>query len=126
MTLDNVQLCSGFVSSLFEHTHPPIPYLEKSHLIDIRRRLGELDASLWIEKAWAPSIQRIGDESLMERFLTIPNITTSQLRQANTVRLYLWVITIADICDTTGYFIPSGVLNGDWQAGSDLKWPFQP
>jgi len=53
-------------------------------------------------------------------------VTQSQLRRANTVRLYLRVITLADLCDPTGNYIPSSMLNGDWQAGSDLLWPFQP
>ena len=53
-------------------------------------------------------------------------VTQSQLRRANTVRLYLRVITLADLCNPTGNYIPSSMLNGDWQAGSDLLWPFQP
>ena len=40
-------------------------------------------------------------------------------------RLYLRVLTIADLADPTGQFIPDGMLNGDWQAGSDIHWPHQ-
>ncbi len=36
-----------------------------------------------------------------------------------TVRLYLRVITIADLTDPEGSTIPDGMLTGDWQAGSD-------
>ena len=56
----------------------------------------------------------------MERFTTIPRITKGQLKQANTVRLYLRVITIADLTDPEDSTIPYGMLTGDWQAGSDL------
>lgn len=126
VTLDNVQLCSGFTTPLLEHTHTPISYLDKSYIIDLRRRLGSLDATIWIEKAWTSSLQRVGDMALMERFTSIPRVTRAQLRQANAVRLYMRVITIADLCDTTGRFVPNGMLNGDFQAGSDLMWPYQP
>jgi hypothetical protein len=51
----------------------------------------------------------------MERFTTIPRITTGQLKQANTVRLYLRVISIADLTDPEGSTIPDGMLTGDWQ-----------
>jgi len=126
VTLDQVQLCSGFVLPIMEHPTLQIRYLGHSYLLDVRRRLNEIDASLWIEKAWTPHLQRVGDAALMERFLTIKGITTAQLRRANTVRLYLRVVTIADLCDPTGSYIPGGMLTGDWQAGSDLLWPHQP
>ena len=35
------------------------------------------------------------------------------------------VLTIADIADPSGEFIPDGMLTGEWQAGSDMFWPFQ-
>ena len=59
----------------------------------------------------------------MECFTAIPRITTGQLKQANTGRLYLRVISIADLTDPEGSTIPDGMLTGDWQAGSNLLWP---
>ena len=49
----------------------------------------------------------------MEGFTTIPGITKGQFKQANTVRLYLRVITIADLTDPDGSTIPDGMLTGD-------------
>ena len=48
------------------------------------------------------------------------------LTRVNEVRIYLRVVTIADLADEEGEYIPDGMLCGDWQAGSDLKWPRQP
>ena len=73
-----------------------------------------------------PSLQREGDASLMERFMTIEWATQSILRKVNDVQLYLRVVTIADLADESGQVIPDGILCGDWQAGSDLVWPRQP
>lgn len=126
VTLDNVQICTGFTHPMLEMTHHTITYLETSFIVDLHRRLGEMNATIWVEDAWTPKLQRLGDEALMERFISVPGVTTSQLRQANTVRIYLRVVTIADLANDTGRYIPSGMLNGDWQAGSDLKWPYQP
>jgi ribonuclease HI len=85
-----------------------------------------MKAFLWIEDIWVPQLQREGDEALMQRFLRCPQISRAMLRQANAVRLYLRVVTIADLADAGGTFIPAGMLTGKWQAGSDLKWPYQP
>ena len=126
VTLDSVQMCSGFTTPILETTTEPISYLSPSYIIDLRRRMSEMKAFLWIEDVWAPKLQREGDASLMQRFLQCPQISRAMLRQANAVRLYLRVVTIADLADAGGTFIPAGMLTGKWQAGSDLKWPYQP
>jgi len=92
----------------------------------MRKQLNEIKATMWIEDAWQPKLQRIGDESIMERFAQIPTITKGQLKRANSVHLYLRVVTIVDLSDPQDTSIQGGMLTGDWQAGSDLKWPYQP
>ncbi len=66
VTLDTVQLASGFTSPILEFTDPPVTYLDKSFIIALRHRLKRMDAAVWIEHSWTPQLQRIGDESLME------------------------------------------------------------
>ena len=126
VALDSVQMCAGFTSPILEHTAIGVRYLEQSYIIELRTRLHEMQASLWIEKKWTPALQRVGDHSLMEQFAQLPGITRTALRQANAVRLYLRVVTIADLADVGGTFIPANMLDGGWRAGSDLKWPYQP
>ena len=123
VTLDHIQLTSGFVLPILSNTLEPINYIDNSFLLSIRNRLSEINGSLWIEKAWSPPLQREGDSSIMENFTRISGITTSTLKRANTVRIYLRVITIADLANPEGTAIPDGMLNGDWQAGTDLLWP---
>ena len=79
----------------------------------------EIKATLWIKKAWTPSLQREGDIALMEAFTTATGVL------ANQVCLYLCVITLADITPPTGTYIPDGILTGKWQAGLDLEWSRQ-
>ena len=54
------------------------------------------------------------DRSTMKRFTAIHGATTGQLRKVNAVRLYLRVITIADLTHPSGGYIPDGILTGDW------------
>ena len=63
---------------------------------------------------------------MIERFSTIENITTGELTKVNEVRIYLRVITIADLAHSNGKYIPDDMLDGEWQYGSDLKWLEQP
>jgi hypothetical protein len=106
VTLDYIQLISGFVAPILDSTTKPINYIDNSFLLSIRNRQSEINSSLWIERAWSPLLQREGDSSIMEAFTQIPRITTSTLRRANTVRLYLRVITIADLTNPEGTTIP--------------------
>lgn len=126
VALDSVQLCSGLTTPLLESTEYNISYLSPSYIIDLRARLHMMGATLWIEKAWTPALQRVGDRSLMEAFIAIPGVSRANLRRANAVRLYLRVVTLADLADVNGTYIPADMLDGKWQAGSDLKWPYQP
>ena len=126
VALDSVQMCSGFVMSILEATTVSIEYLSPSYIIDLRTRLAEMKAYMWIERCWTPKLQREGDAALMEHFAQCPQISRAMLRKANAVHIYLPVVTIADLADVRGTFIPAGMLTGKWQAGSDLKWPYQP
>lgn len=125
VTLDTLQLVTGLQRPLMEYPSPMVEYVGDSFFLHLRSALGQIGASLWIENLWTPHPQRINDTFLMNRFLMIPRITKSALRQANEVRLFLRVLTIADLADPTGRFIPDGMLTGEWQAGSDIHWPHQ-
>ncbi len=125
-TIDSAQLHTGVGPPLMEITTPMIKYAGPSLILSLRDQLTQIGGSLWIEDIWSPPLQREQDEFIMDRFLRIPGITTSQLHKANAVRLYLRVLTIADIAHPSGRFIPDGNLSGDWQGGSDLHWPYQP
>jgi hypothetical protein len=114
VTLDNLQFYSGLILPVLEFPSLPIPYVDEGFLSSVRRRLNEMDAGLWVENAWAPSLQHVRDESLMVHFITIPHITTAQLQCTNIVRLFLRVFTIADLCDTMGTFIPSRMGMAGW------------
>ena len=49
--LDNVQLASGFVSPILEHTDTDMDFIDRGWIVDLRERLNEIGAKLWIEDA---------------------------------------------------------------------------
>ena len=125
VTLDTLQLVSGLSRPLMEYTTTPVKYIGDSYFLHIRAQLADIHASLWIEEVWKPQPHRENDEFIMDKFTSIPGITRAELRQANAVRLYMRIMTIADLSHPSGEFIPDGMLTGEWQAGSDLFWPYQ-
>ena len=65
----------------------------------------------------------------MESFCKIrkqPGIFDNRLRIANEARIWLWVITIADLANVGGTCIPYGRLDGSWRNSSSLNWPKLP
>ena len=68
-------------------------YIDRGWIVDLRERLNEIGATLWIEDAWQPQLQREGDISLMERFLSVQS-TSWQRNQLRKVLHWLRVITL--------------------------------
>ena len=125
VTLDNKQIESGFVSPILDETALPIEYIDSGWISGLRNRLRSFSAGIWVEDAWQPKLQREHDRSLMEEFSQLHGITKHQLRKVNGVRLYLRVITIADLANEAGDYICDDMLTGEWTAGTDLEFPKQ-
>ena len=54
-------------------------------ILGMRKQMSECEGGLWIENAWTPSLQRDGDEFIMERFVNIRGVARRQLERANAV-----------------------------------------
>ena len=113
VTLNNIQLNAGFVTPIMEGTRPIIDCVDQCLLASLRGRTREIKATMWIEKACAPKLQRGNDGEIMERFAAIRGATPGELKKTNVVRLYLRMITIADLAHPSGGYIPNGMLTGD-------------
>ena len=71
VTLDNIQLNTGFVTPIMEDIRPGMDYVDQGLLASLQGRMREIKATMWIEKAWAPKLQRENDGAIMERFAAI-------------------------------------------------------
>ena len=125
VTLERVQLVSGCVTPVMEDASMPLDHMKScgSYVVSLRDRLGEIGAGMWLEGVWTPKLQRDNDRSIMATTHALGTASKPAMERINEVRIYLRVITIADLVDATGKFIEADLLSGEWRAGSDLQWP---
>jgi ribonuclease HI len=123
VTLNNIQLVSGLTTPIFDQSEVHLTYMDKGWITELHSRMQEIEATMWIEDAWSPKLQRENDTAIMAAFSAVPWATKLQLKRANTVRMYMKVITTSDIADPTGTYIPDGRMIGTWIADSSLTWP---
>ena len=89
----------------------------------------ESNTSIVVEDAWTPALQQANDDSLMERFCKLRSkngTSDNRLRIANEVRMWLRVITVAELVDADGACISPEKLDRRWQNDSTLLWPNSP
>ena len=80
MTYTNgIHVAILLVTPTVEDTRLGINYVDQGLLASQRGRMEEIEASMWIEKAWAPKLQQENDGEIMERFAAIQGITKGEL-----------------------------------------------
>ena len=121
VVLSGVQLISGLVIPFFEDIIPKLAYMLKGWFTHQLNHLSKMKATLWIAHQWYPMLQRIGNESLMEKFQTISRITPGKLATANWCRLHARVITISDMTNISGTWILESRLWGQWRDWNQWK-----
>ena len=68
-----------------------------------------------MEDAWAPELQRVNDACLLEMFCKLrakTGTSDNRLRIANEVRMWLRVITVAELADANGAYTSPKKLDG--------------
>ena len=126
ITLLHIQLQSGLITPIMEDTELDITFLEHGWIPHLHNRLRVMDGGIWIEGIWVPQPQREGDRSIMESFLCLGDVSKADLVKANACRLFLRVITLADISTMDGRSICAHSISGTMRAPSKLNWPEQP
>jgi hypothetical protein len=117
------QLASGLCEPIMEQVDLNLSFISIGWFPQVRKRLQAMKGRIWIERQWTPELQRQNDTSIMRAFILIPGITENTLKLLNYVRLYLRVITLADIANEQGNMIPGQRFSGSWQAKSIITWP---
>ena len=71
ITLSQAQLQSGLTEHILEKPCDNLNIiLEKGQIQHIHDRLNDLGGGIWIENAWKPNLQRVGDKLIMKVFLS--------------------------------------------------------
>ena len=99
ITIDWVQLIAGIAWPMFEDTRKLL-HLEGEWFISIREFLHSVYRKIKIEGVWTPQLERKHNRCLMEIFAL--DKTTTELVRISRCRIYLQVMTIADIMDAEG------------------------
>jgi hypothetical protein len=111
---------------VLESTSPEIKYVGRGWLVNLREMLHCYGMTVWIEKAWRFPLQRQGDCALMERFASNPHITLLMLIYANEFRIWLRVVSLAQLASIDGKCIPIDKIRNEseWRAQSEgINWP---
>ena len=75
VTLDLVQLLSGYITQVMEDTVPRLDYIDQGLLTRLWKRLGEINTSIWIKKPWVPKLQQENNVALVQTYVGIPGAT---------------------------------------------------
>ena len=92
-------------------------------LPSIRNYLVVIGGKITIKDVWHPRLVREHDIIILDQFLTEHVLTEYQKAKLNSVRLWLQVITLADITDPTGRYIEAWERTGSTSLQSNLAWP---
>ena len=79
-----------------------------------------------METRLAESRGQINNENIPKRKRKSKKVSPEKLKMANEVRMWLRVITMAELADKNGTSISPNKLNGTWRANSNLDWPDMP
>jgi cytoskeletal protein CcmA (bactofilin family) len=71
-----------------------------------------MNGKMWVERQWCPTLQRVNDEAIMALFMKISGMTKGKLEKLNYIRLFLRIITVADITNEQGTIISGHRFSG--------------
>ena len=106
------QYCIGTSTPLFTDPAAPLPHLESAWLASLRNYLKDIQGWLELDQTYTPPLQRQQDQYIMDIAIQSKKFKPFQLRLLNYCRLYLRVITLADITNANGTHIPTTIIQG--------------
>ncbi len=118
------QLISGQREQLWMKPEIDLTYLKEFDCIWIERiqkALRESGTQLWIERAWKPKRQRVNDQFLMEAFCEA-EYKTHELAHLNRCRIWLQVLTLADVISPSGTYIKENYLKPGMTRPKRSRW----
>ena len=64
--------------------------------------LASINGNIELQDMFLPALQRVGDSYIMDRVLAHANFKPGDIKAINWCRLYLGVVTVADISNAAG------------------------
>ena len=123
INIETVQLLSGSSVPIFQMKEH-LNYIEDGWIVSLHHSLVESGVQLKLLDGWLPKKQRKHDLFVMEAAIKM-GFSEKELKGINLCRLYLRVITLADLCDVEGLSRNKMVWDCKERMKSKLKWPAQ-
>ena len=103
-SLEYLQLYAGVGTPILkaETDIPVTARAEQGWLTSVKKYLSSCDAEILLTQQWCPELQRTGDSFLMEALQQKFSGQLKKLKTLNRCRLYLRVLTLADISTSSG------------------------
>jgi hypothetical protein len=121
-----VQLLSGSSSLFLNKPYSDYGWIEWGWVTSLWSFLEDTNFTFTYTSLWIPPIARVGDLSLMDYFIS-QRLSHRTLAILNSCRIYLQVITLADITSADGRYILPEAKAGTCipHRTSNLEWPIQ-
>jgi len=111
VAIDWTTLHTGIGGNIFQQDPSIYTYLDSNWIKSTWSFLHSASAHIEVDQQLIFTPQREHDQFLMSSFLTL-TLSPKELRRLNACRLYLQVITLADITDGGGHFLMDHYLKG--------------
>jgi hypothetical protein len=111
-TMAWLHLSVGMSYSILERVDVSLPHLESKWIGSLRTFLASISASLHLDDPCIPQPQREHDRHLMDMIIQSARFTPQEIRKLNYCRLYLQVVTLADISKPNGRELDPCFLQG--------------
>ena len=108
-----VQYCAGIGQSVVTDTTTKLPHLEACWINSMRKYLATIGASLELKDLYVPEPQRDNDSYIMDHVIAHAKFKPAQIKAVNWCRMYLGVVTVADISNAAGTHIMKEMYHGN-------------
>ena len=115
IVLSALQIVSGLCEPIMEKVETNLGCMGISWFCHHWKRLQAMNSKMWINHQVLPLLQQSNAISLMKAFSKIAGTKIRRLEMANCCRIYLRIITIADLANERGGQIPGNKMDGKWR-----------
>jgi hypothetical protein len=123
VTLAWAQYSVGTGTPILQDTTTALPHFESNWLASLRQYLQDVGGHLELDQPFVPALQRTQDQFIMDIVLQSKKFKPGEVRQVNYCRLYLRVLTLADISNANGTYILQEAFDGEDRAIlKNSKW----
>ena len=120
--LNLLQLYSGTGTPILTTNYKQYSYVPNTRITFLWKFLTAINATITVSDAWTPPLVRKGDAYIMDKFRT-RGYNNRTMAILNKCRMYLHIITVADIVNPHGTHVSHWAIIGARTKQSHLRWP---